>query len=155
MALGHKLQVAIAGGAIMAFRVPFNQVGKGCSSSFRFRQVPPNPVLQSRRRANHCGMMQPDRSVSGQLRWDAEFSGNGDEEHTIEYVVEMLIAVFGLAHSAALACTLEADATGSSIVFTGNLETAEFKRDCVHSYGPDWRMPQSRGSVAALVEPAA
>ena len=35
-----------------------------------------------------------------------------------------------------------------------NLEEAEQKRDQVHAYGPDWRLPHSRGSVAALVEPA-
>ena len=78
-----------------------------------------------------------------------------DEEHTFEYVVEMLQAVFGLAYAAALAHTMEADATGSSIVWTCGLQEAELKRDQVHAYGPDWRMPNSRGSVAALVEPAA
>ena len=45
--------------------------------------------------------------------------------------------------------------TGSSIVQTCGLEEAERRRDGVHAYGPDWRMPNSRGSVAALVEPAA
>jgi ATP-dependent Clp protease adaptor protein ClpS len=50
---------------------------------------------------------------------------------------------------------MEADTTGSSIIVTCPLEEAERKRDGVHAYGPDWRMPNSRGSVAALVEPAA
>jgi len=78
-----------------------------------------------------------------------------DEEHTVDYVIEMLQAVVGLSASAALACTLEADRTGSSIVQTCGLQEAEHKRDLIHAYGPDWRMPNSRGSVAALVEPAA
>lgn len=78
-----------------------------------------------------------------------------DEEHTIEYVVEMLQAVVGLSASQALACTLEADSIGSSIVRTCALEEAEAKRDLIHAYGPDWRLPHSRGPVAALVEPAA
>jgi ATP-dependent Clp protease adaptor protein ClpS len=78
-----------------------------------------------------------------------------DEEHTIEYVVEMLQAVVGLPAAQALACTLEADSTGSSVVSTCPLEEAESKRDRIHAYGPDWRLPHSRGSVAALVEPAA
>src|SRR6266536_6721869 len=77
-----------------------------------------------------------------------------DDEHTFDYVVEMLQAVFALPYATALAHTMEADATGSSIVLTTNLEEAEGKRDQVHAYGPDWRMPNSRGSVAALVEPA-
>ena len=77
-----------------------------------------------------------------------------DEEHTFDYVIEMLQAIFKMTYAAALSHTMEADATGSSIVLTTNLEEAEQKRDQVHAYGPDWRMPNSRGSVAALVEPA-
>ena len=78
-----------------------------------------------------------------------------DEEHTVDYVVEMLQAIVKLSASAALACTLEADSSGSSIVYTCGLEEAETKRDLIHAYGPDWRLPHSHGSVAALVEPAA
>ena len=77
-----------------------------------------------------------------------------DDEHTFDYVIEMLQTVFAVPYATALAHTMEADSTGSSIVLTTNLEEAERKRDQVHAYGPDWRMPQSRGSVAALVEPA-
>ena len=77
-----------------------------------------------------------------------------DDEHTFDYVIEMLQAVFGFSFPAALSHTMEADATGSSIVQTCGLEEAERKRDQVHAYGPDWRMPNSRGSVSALVEPA-
>ena len=77
-----------------------------------------------------------------------------DDEHTFDYVIEMLQAVFNMPYATAMARTVEADTTGSAIVLTTNLEEAERKRDHVHAYGPDWRMPQSRGSVAALVEPA-
>ena len=77
-----------------------------------------------------------------------------DDDHTFDYVIEMLQAVFGFPYATALAHTMEADSTGSSIVLTTNLEEAEQKRDQIHAYGPDWRLPQSRGSVAALVEPA-
>ena len=78
-----------------------------------------------------------------------------DDEHTYEYVVEMLQRVFGFSEATAIAHTVEADTAGSSIVLTCGLEEAERKRDQVHAYGPDWRMPNSRGPVAALVEPAA
>ncbi len=78
-----------------------------------------------------------------------------DDEHTFEYVIEMLQAIFSFPHATALAHTMEADTTGSSIVWTCGLEEAEQKRDQIHAYGPDWRMPNSRGSVVALVEPAA
>src|SRR4051812_13164716 len=69
-----------------------------------------------------------------------------DDEHTIDYVVEMLQTVIGLSASAALGCTMEADGSGSSIVLTCGLEEAEHKRDMIHAYGPDWRLPHSRGS---------
>jgi ATP-dependent Clp protease adaptor protein ClpS len=78
-----------------------------------------------------------------------------DDEHSYEYVIEMLQSVFGISNAAAIAHTIEADTTGSSIIVTCALEEAERRRDGVHSYGPDWRMPKSRGPVAALVEPAA
>jgi ATP-dependent Clp protease adaptor protein ClpS len=78
-----------------------------------------------------------------------------DDDHTIDYVVEMLQAVLGVGMYTALSCTLEADRTGSSIVYTCPLEVAETKRDQIHAYGPDWRLPHSKGSVAALIEPAA
>ena len=78
-----------------------------------------------------------------------------DDDHTVEYVVEMLQVVLGLSSADALARTLEADSTGSSIVRTCALSEAERKRDLIHAYGPDWRLPRSRGSVSALVEPAA
>jgi len=77
-----------------------------------------------------------------------------DDDHTFEYVIEMLQAIFALPYATALAHTVEADSTGSSIVFTTTLEEAEHKRDQIHAYGPDWRLPHSRGSVAALVERA-
>jgi ATP-dependent Clp protease adaptor protein ClpS len=77
-----------------------------------------------------------------------------DDEHSYEYVVEMLQSAVGLSYAQAMARTVEADTSGSSIVSTCSLEEAEKKRDRIHTYGPDPRMAMSRGSVVALVEPA-
>src|SRR5262245_8046626 len=77
-----------------------------------------------------------------------------DDQHTYEYVIEMLQSIFKFSVATALEHTIEADKTGSSIVITCGLKEAESKRDQIHQFGPDWRMPNSRGSVAALVEPA-
>jgi len=77
-----------------------------------------------------------------------------DDEHTYDYVIEMLQKVFGFPYATAVHHTMEADQTGSTILITCALELAEQKRDQIHAYGPDWRLPHSRGSVAALVEPA-
>jgi ATP-dependent Clp protease adaptor protein ClpS len=77
-----------------------------------------------------------------------------DDEHTYEYVIEMLQNIFQFSHAVAMRHTMEADTTGSTILITCGLEEAEAKRDRIHSYGPDWRLDRSRGSVTALVEPA-
>jgi ATP-dependent Clp protease adaptor protein ClpS len=34
-------------------------------------------------------------------------------------------------------------------------EVAEFGRDQIHAYGADWRMPASKGSMSAIIEPSA
>jgi len=95
-----------------------------------------------------------DQSTKNQLSKLYHVIILNDEEHSFEYVIEMLQTVFKIPYATAFAHTMEADSTGSSIVLTTSLEEAEQKRDQVHAYGPDWRMPNSRGSVAALVEPA-
>ena len=48
----------------------------------------------------------------------------------------------------------EVDRQGRSIVYTTNKEQAEFKRSQIHSYGADWRLPRSKGSMSAAVEKA-
>ncbi len=77
-----------------------------------------------------------------------------DDEHTYAYVIEMLGRLFG--HPAArgyqLAC--EVDATGRAIVETTSMERAELKRDQIRAYGADPRLERSRGSMAAVIEPA-
>ena len=78
-----------------------------------------------------------------------------DEDHTYDYVIEMLQKIFGFSESTALSHAVEVDTKGTTILLTCELEKAELKRDLIHSYGPDWRLPRSLGSMAAVVEPAA
>lgn len=78
-----------------------------------------------------------------------------DDDHTYDYVVEMLQKIFGFSESKALSHAVEVDTKGTTILLTCELEKAERKRDLIHSYGPDWRLPRSAGSMAAVVEPAA
>ena len=77
-----------------------------------------------------------------------------DVEHTYEYVVEMLMALFRHARERAWNMAREVDQRGRSKVFTTNREQAEHKRSQIHSYGADWRLAQSKGSMAAVVEQA-
>src|SRR4051812_2172921 len=77
-----------------------------------------------------------------------------DEDHTYDYVVEMLQKIFAMTESTAFSHAVEVDTKGTTILLTCELEKAELKRDQIHAYGPDWRMPASLGSMAAIVEPA-
>lgn len=76
-----------------------------------------------------------------------------DAEHTYDYVVEMLQKLFALAESDAWNRAVEVDNTGRTIVITCELPAAEFGRDQIHAFGADWRMPNSKGSMSAIVEP--
>jgi len=77
-----------------------------------------------------------------------------DNDHTYEYVIEMLVHLFSHSSSKAydMACTV--DQTGRVIVETTHKERAELKRDQIHNYGPDWRLAHSKGSMSAVIEPA-
>jgi ATP-dependent Clp protease adaptor protein ClpS len=78
-----------------------------------------------------------------------------DNDHTYEYVIEMLMELFGFNEQRAYEHTVEVDTKGHSRLATLPLEEAEGKRDLIHAYGPDWRLPRSAGSMASLIEPAA
>lgn len=77
-----------------------------------------------------------------------------DDDHTYEYVIEMLGRLFGYGRERAFQMAREVDTTGRVIVWTGDRETAEFKRDQIHAYGPDPRISRCAGSMSAIVEPA-
>src|SRR4026208_1558971 len=78
-----------------------------------------------------------------------------DEDHTYDYVIEMLEKIFGFSETKALSHAVEVDTQGTTILLTCDLEMAEHKRDLIHSYGPDWRLARSLGAMAAIVRPAA
>ena len=78
-----------------------------------------------------------------------------DDDHTYDYVIEMLQKVFGFPESKSLSNAVEVDTKGTTIMLTCELEKAEQKRDLIHSYGSDCRLPRSMGSMAGVVEPAA
>jgi ATP-dependent Clp protease adaptor protein ClpS len=77
-----------------------------------------------------------------------------DEDTHYDYVIEMLIKIFGMTESKAYGHAVEVDTAGTTNFLTCELEKAELKRDQIHAYGPDWRLPRSVGSMAAIVEPA-
>jgi len=78
-----------------------------------------------------------------------------DDEHTYDYVIEMLCKLFLFSETQAYQKAVEVDSAGRTIVITCEKAQAEFGRDQIHGYGADPRMPQSKGSMSAIVEPTA
>ena len=77
-----------------------------------------------------------------------------DDDHTYDYVIEMLQKIFIFSLEQAYRHAEEVDRCGRTVLITCELPEAEFARDQIHSYGPDWRLPRSKGSMAAVIEPA-
>lgn len=77
-----------------------------------------------------------------------------DDQHTYQYVIEMLGKLFGYPPERAYQMAKEVDATGRVIVRTTHKERAELNRDQIHAHGPDILMATSLGSMSAIIEPA-
>ncbi len=75
-----------------------------------------------------------------------------DDEHTYEYVIEMLRELFAHSRETAYAMAVEVDSTGRVIVWTGPRETAEHHQERVHAHGADPLVPRCAGSMSAIVE---
>lgn len=76
-----------------------------------------------------------------------------DEDHTMEYVVEMLRRVFQLKLPQAIELMWQVHRTGQAIVWTGSKEVAELKRDQVRGFGPDFYATHTvRYPLGCLIE---
>ncbi len=78
-----------------------------------------------------------------------------DDEHTYDYVIEMLMKLFLKTADEAYRHAVEVDTAGRTVVMICEREAAEFARDQIHGYGADWRLPRSKGSMSARLEPTA
>ena len=77
-----------------------------------------------------------------------------DDDHTYDYVIEMLMKLFGHSIERAFQMACEVDGTGRVVVDTTSKERAELKQQQIHAFGPDWRLERCRGSMSAIIEPA-
>jgi ATP-dependent Clp protease adaptor protein ClpS len=78
-----------------------------------------------------------------------------DNDHTYDYVIEMLQKIFIFTLDQAYRHAEEVDRCGRTVLITCELPQAEFARDQIQAYGADWRLPRSKGSMSAVVEPVA
>ena len=77
-----------------------------------------------------------------------------DNDHSYEYVVEMVMKIFHYTEARAFRHAVEVDSAGMTRLLSGGLREAEGKRDQIHAYGADPKISRCQGSMAALVEPA-
>ena len=76
-----------------------------------------------------------------------------DDDHTYEYVIEMLLVIFSHPKEKGFQLAKEVDSQGRVIVLTTHKENAELKQEQIHAYGADWWMERSQGSMSAIIEP--
>lgn len=78
-----------------------------------------------------------------------------DDDHTVQYVVAMCKKVFGYPPEKGMLIAKDVHEKGRAIVWTGTLELAELKQELIHSFGADPLIARCKGSMKAVIEPAA
>ena len=106
--------------------------------------VSPNPESESETEANTETLAKPA------LNWKVVLFN--DEEHTYDYVVEMLTSACNLSRENAFRCAVEVDLSGRTVVFYGTASDCEGVSAKILAYGPDHRLPQSMSSMNAEVQ---
>jgi ATP-dependent Clp protease adaptor protein ClpS len=78
-----------------------------------------------------------------------------DDDHSIEFVVEVLKKVLGCPLERALQLTLEAHTSGRAVIWTGPKEVAELKAEQVQTFHEvRERDSQDLGPLTCTIEPA-
>lgn len=78
-----------------------------------------------------------------------------DDDHSYEYVVDLLGHVFGYGRDKAFAIACMVDSTGRAVVETADETTVRHHQGQIHQFGADPRIPRCQGSMSAIIEPAA
>ncbi len=97
-----------------------------------------------------AGQSETETLVKPALSWKVVLFN--DEEHTYDYVVEMLTSACKLSRENAFRCAVEVDMSGRTIVFYGSRNDCEGVCSKIIVYGPDHRLPQSMASMNAVVQ---
>ena len=77
-----------------------------------------------------------------------------DNDHTYEYVIQLLRAVFAYPEEKGFPRPSASMKMSAPIVFTTHKELAELKREQIQSFGTDHRIARCKGSMSAIIEPA-
>lgn len=77
-----------------------------------------------------------------------------DDDHSFEYVIEMLLRLFGISPPAGFKMAEMVHLHGRVKVVTAHKELAELRRDQIHAFGKDRAIAACKGSMSAIIEPA-
>ena len=77
-----------------------------------------------------------------------------DDDHTYEYVIQMLSSVFAYPQEKGYQLAKKVDEHGRAIVLTTHKELAELKREQILAFGTDHRISSCKGSMSAIIEAA-
>jgi ATP-dependent Clp protease adaptor protein ClpS len=77
-----------------------------------------------------------------------------DDQHTYDYVIEMLINLCGHTLDAGFKLARRVDQQGRAVVFTAHRELAELKREQIIGFGHDPRIASCQGPMTAILEAA-
>jgi len=106
------------------------------------------PVVETVRRRKERQKDKPKRQPPYHVvLWD-------DDDHTYDYVIAMLMQLFGHPFEKSYQMACEMDLTGRVVVLTTTKEHAELKRDQIHGFGKDSQISRCKGSMWATIEPA-
>lgn len=76
-----------------------------------------------------------------------------DDDHSYEYVIEMMQELFAFPAEKAFGVAKEVDTSGRCVCLTTTMEHAELKRDQIHAFGRDQLIARCTGSMSASIEP--
>ena len=76
------------------------------------------------------------------------------DDHSYDYVIELLGDIFGYSREKAFAIASMIDGNGRGIVETADYETVRGHQEQIHGYGPDPRIPHCKGPLSATIEEA-
>lgn len=77
-----------------------------------------------------------------------------DQDHTYEYVIDMMQRLFGHPLEKAFRIAQKVDEDGRAVCMTTHRELAELKREQIRGFGADVLIAGCSGSMSALLEPA-
>lgn len=109
-----------------------------------FTPIPPNPLTKEVPQHGVITRTEPRYHV---ILLD-------DDDHSYDYVIELCMELFDMSEEEGYLKAVDVDCDGFAILLTASQQEAMDKRDQVHAFGPDWRMPGCKGSMTAIVEPA-